>query len=148
MTTTLTTHSVLDAIREEHRKLDELYARIRETLSGQKRGMANVQVLFDELVKTVRRHFEHEEEGGYFREIIEMAPRLSSRADRLEEEHTELLKLAEHLAMNIRHSRDTQLWRFATRVDFEYFIHRCEDHESAETALVQDAYLQDIGALD
>lgn len=140
--------SAIDGIADEHRELEALYGRIRARLADKGECLKTVQALFDELVSRVRTHFATEEYGGYFREIVELAPRLSSRADRLEREHGELLAIAEQLAKDIRHACESRIWRFAIRVDFERFLHRCQEHEAAENTLVQDAYLQDIGALD
>lgn len=148
MTDQLLQETAIDVIADEHRELEALYERIRATLADRGECLKTVQELFDELADRVRRHFANEETGGYFHEIVELAPRLSSRADRLEREHAELLEIAEQLSRNIRHACETQIWWFAIRVDFERFIERCERHEAAENALVQDAYLQDIGALD
>lgn len=148
MSTTLISECAIDAIAEEHHELEALYERICNTLADRSECLETVRDLFQEMAQRVRRHFENEEQGGYFREIVELAPRCADKADQLEREHAELMEVAEQLARDIRHARETQVWRLAIRLDFENFIRRCEEHEAAETELVQEAYLQDIGAQD
>ncbi|MFQ5731124.1 MAG: hemerythrin domain-containing protein [Planctomycetaceae bacterium] len=148
MNTTLLTDGAIDAIGHEHHELQRLYAKIRATLDVRGGRVESVRDLFVVLTRRVREHFENEEKGGYFREILELAPRFSNEADRLQREHAELLDVAEQLAENIHHAQDSEIWRKAIQSDFEAFLCRCERHEAAETRLVQDAYLQDIGAMD
>ena len=148
MSTTSLTDSAIDAIDLEHHELERLYASIRATLAARRGDLEVVRSLFARLAERVKEHFASEETGGYFDEIIEIAPRLSGEADRLQHEHAELLEVAEQLADNIRHAQNSPIWWKAIRFDFESFIRRCEEHEAAENRLVQDAYLQDIGAMD
>ena len=147
MVNAVSTH-VFEEIDTEHRELDGLYAQIRVSLND---GLAPPRVIrkwLIELAAKLSGHFASEEEGGYFDEIVELAPRLSSATEALQREHGELLNRLELLQERLStvSSGSYQLESIAQEI--EAFLCQCDLHESRESALVQDAYLSDIGLGD
>jgi len=132
----------------EHVHLRELLLSVRETLATGDAERERLAGRLDELAEQVLDHFEHEEEGGYFAEVIGVAPRLCERANALLREHAEM---ARHLS-EMRHcaaerSRRSRWWE-ELREEFEKFFERFSAHEAAENVLLQEAYWDDIGAED
>ncbi|MBT4866455.1 MAG: hypothetical protein HON53_15230 [Planctomycetaceae bacterium] len=66
----------------------------------------------------------------------------------LREEHVSLLATLQAMCRLFDEAEDTPEWWQAIESDFEGFLCRCEAHESSENELVQEAWLQDIGACD
>jgi iron-sulfur cluster repair protein YtfE (RIC family) len=143
-----TASPVVFAIDEEHQRLDRMYGNIRTALSQESAPLGLLRSLFSELAEEVERHFVHEEDGGYFDEVVEMAPHLGATVQKLQMEHGDLLETLEAMHGLLAEAEDTESWRQAVRQDFEAFLHQCKEHESRENSLVQEAYSQDIGALD
>jgi hemerythrin-like domain-containing protein len=133
---------------DEHACLREMLDNIRSTLIARNASRSAVAAMFQQLSLVVLEHFEHEEQGGYFTEVIERAPRLSERADALLSEHpamaTQLVTLRTFAAR-----RDEPVQWFASLSEmFERFVECFRAHETAENQLVQEAYSDDIGAED
>ena len=98
--------------------------------------------------ESVLDHFRHEEDGGYFREAIEIAPRLSERADGLLAQHpqmaSQLVALQEHASKN----DSSEKWWQPLNDMFDRFLHHFYEDVVAEYELLYDAYNVDIGAED
>lgn len=139
---------VFEEVDAEHHELDCLYAQIRVSLND---GLAQPSIIGQWLVQLAEEltsHFAREEQGGYFDEIVELAPRLSSAAEALQREHGELLTRLDQLRQRLSVAPNGSAHLESTRRDFEAFLCECALHESRETALVQEAYLSDIGMGD
>jgi hypothetical protein len=137
--------AVFQEIDTEHRELDGLYAQIRVSLND---GLARPGVIrkwLTELSLKLSSHFEREEAEGYFDEIVELAPRLSSAAEALQREHSELLNRLDRLHELLSPPDNGLANLELIRQEFEAFLCDCDQHENCETALVQEAYLIDIG---
>ena len=147
MTANVTTE-VFEEIGAEHQELERQYAAFVEFLDGETVQVAILRRKLAELTVILKCHFEHEEQDGYFAEIIEIAPRLSYEAEELEAEHDGLLGRLEHLdeRLIVLHDDVDEIARL--RRDFADFIEACRTHERRETALVQEAWLTEIGAGD
>ena len=89
--TTKVTVEVLQESNSEHQELERQYAAFDAILGGEVVRAPVLRRRLSELAVILKCHFAHEEEGGFFKEIIDMAPRLSRRADELESEHDALL---------------------------------------------------------
>jgi len=139
---------LLATYAEEHRQLDQLFLRIRSELTPESGMPSSIALLFKELVERVSFHFAHEEEGGYYSEVIEQAPRLATVAEQLQKQHAHLLSIAEQLHREIEQVPEAAVRCHPIRVNFEEFVRQCSEHEAAENQLVQDAYTLDIGSKD
>lgn len=94
-----------------------------------------------ELVATVGNHFRLEEESGMFVDITAQSPELGSRVQGLLEQHHEL-----------RHRFSSIVDRLVSGEEIAPALVEALDaliaHERAETELIQDAYLTDLGRGD
>jgi len=149
MSTTTLHRTVIEEIHEEHEHLQELFSRIRAEFAAAVAGKPNeLNDLMAELVEVLDDHFHHEEEGGYFREIVFNLPRLTGIVDRLKRQHGVLLDTANVMRLRLLRPKDSVVSLAAMQVEFDDFLGQCKDHETREDELVQEAYWQDIGALD
>jgi hemerythrin len=139
---------VFEEIDAEHRELDRLYSQIRVSLNDCFARPYVIRKWLMELATKLSCHFAREEEGGYFDEIVELAPRLSFAAEALQREHGELLDSLDRLHKRLSTASSNLRQLDSIRQDFEKFLHKCDQHESRESALVQEAHLSDIGIGD
>lgn len=139
---------VFQEIDAEHRELERTYETIRAFLADDPEHMDVLRKSLTELSFELRRHFKREEDGGYFTDIMEIAPRLSDQATALESEHEQLLirlqQLEDRLSVAASRAEQHQLIHH----DLPAFINACQTHEHRETAIVQEAWLTDIGTGD
>lgn len=155
-TITLTVNSAfLQEIKEDHVDLWDLFGRLSEMAAegAIEVPTRHLQEMLAQLRDRLAFHFALEEGYGYFEEPLEVAPRLSHKADKLREEHAalysqvcDLCGLAERLpagdGTKVNAARKEVMRRFREFAACFY------QHETAETALIQEAFLQDIGVGD
>ena len=138
----------IEHIADEHVNLRALLEEIRETLSRQEATCAAVAARLAELSEDLFSHFAHEEEGGYFSEVISVAPRLKDEVDSLLEQHP---RLRQHLEQMLRHTEGgtpSKQWWDEAQAQFEEFTARLVEHEKRENALLQEAFSRDVGTAD
>lgn len=145
--TTRITDDVFQEIDSEHRELERQYSEFDAFLGGEAVQTPLLRRKLAELAVILKCHFQHEEEEGYFEEIIAVAPRLSYEAEELEAEHDALLGRLEYLDDQLTTTVDADDFT-RLRKDFTDFIAACRAHEHRETALVQEAWLTEIGTGD
>ena len=133
---------------ERHRALNELMARIDRALEEKTSTVAEVSDLLAQLGDRLVKHFELEEEGGYFAEALTQAPRLISRANELMIQHPKMTRYARELAGAADPAQQPDLWWKQTRERFKAFQAELQKHESQENDLLQEAYNRDLGAND
>lgn len=140
---------VLLAIHDEHERLEALLAELQWVLvKPSDTHLSIVKELMDELAVLLREHFAHEEEGGYFSELVDSRPAFAARVERLRQEHREMLAAVENINRQLRHADSTPLWFAMIETDFTSFLHRCELHQHEENGMVQEGYLIDEGGGD
>lgn len=108
---------------------------------SQARGL--VQEHLDALYTCLVEHFAAEEEGGYFGEVLEAHPEFERRIGRLGAQHAELLEQLEAATVEAKAEAMPQV-----RGTVGQLLDALRGHEAAERGLVQDATLQDVGAMD
>jgi len=91
-------------------------------------------------------HFDEEERNGYLAEALAAAPRFSTRADQLCQEHKNFLAELDRLRRCLR-ADEPESWKEA-RSDFEQLVANIRKHEGSENAIVQAAFGDDVGAAD
>lgn len=149
MSTATASSSILEQIHHEHERLEFLIAEIRWVLiEPSELHLRLFKGLMGELVPLLEDHFAHEEEGGYFAELIEIAPELSERVEQLRLEHGEMLATVRAINSRLQFADSTPNWFSAIRSDFTDFLQRCEAHQHEENAMAQEGYLRDTGAGD
>jgi RNA polymerase-binding transcription factor len=105
-------------------------------------------VLLADFARQLAAHFEREEAGGYLGEALAVAPRLSPRAERLRREHDSLLRDVERIGRHARFAHPhSAAWDRLER-EFRAVAAAIERHEIAESELVSDALLDDVGSVD
>ena len=137
----------LELLAQEHTRLHGLLVGARDALQRRLTASA-IGDLLDELSGHIGPHFAHEEEGGFFDEIIATAPHLKSRAESLLAQHAEFLKDMEQMFSRVREVGCSPRWCGDLAEQFEQFACRFLEHERAENALLQQAFNEDIGAPD
>lgn len=146
--TTKVTVEVFQEIDVEHRELERQYAAFEALLNSKSVRVTILRRRLNELAGILKSHFEREEEQGYFKEVVEMAPRLSHRAEKIEAEHEALLGRLGHLDDQLSTTADVEDELTKLRDEFCQFIEACRAHEHRETELVQEAWLTEIGEGD
>jgi len=143
----------LQEIKEDNRELRHLLdesAALMERLRGAielRRAAEMLEKLRDQLGM----HFSLEEAYGYFDDAIDVAPRLSRKAEELRSQHPqlflalcELVEEAEQLVYHERPSVDAgDLSRGFTR-----FLRQLQQHEAQEDALIIRSLNEEIGGGD
>ncbi len=133
------------ALRQQMRALEQLFeerngagdSRVRKTLA-----------LLEGFDPALRDHFAVEERGGYFSEVLQVAPRLNRRAERLQQNH---LEFRQRLNRLLELTRDAvgapDKWERVT-VGVAEFLQQLSVHEDAENELVREAFMHDLGQGD
>lgn len=140
---------VLLEIHDEHERLEILIAELQWVLlKPSDTHLSIVKELMDELVLLLREHFAHEEEGGYFDELVDLQPAVSARVEQLRQEHRQLLAAVQNMNRQLRHADSTPLWFAMIGAEFADFVQRCEAHQREENNMIQEGYLRDVGEGD
>ena len=133
---------------EDHQALKDLLARIEQALQQRDLPISEVGTLLGELGDRLVKHFELEEQGGYFAEALLQAPRLVARANELLAQHPKMCTQANSLLQLAGAEESADQWWQETGKRFLAFKEEVMKHESKEDSLLQEAYHQDIGAND
>jgi len=133
---------------EDHQALKDLLARIERALHKRDLAVSEVGKLLGELGYRLVKHFELEEQGGYFAEALLQAPRLVARANELLAQHPKMCTRANDLLQLAGAEENAEAWWQKTQERFLAFKEELMMHEIKEDSLLQDAYQQDIGAND
>lgn len=140
---------VLLESHEEHERLEILMAELQwGLLKPSDTHLSIVRELMDELAVLLKEHFAHEDDGGYFDELIEMQPAVAARVERLRLEHRQMLAAVLNMKRQLPHADSTPLWFAMIGTEFTDFVQVCEMHQREEYSMVQEGYLRDVGAGD
>lgn len=99
-----------------------------------------------ELREMIGDQFAREEQGGYLKETISVAPRFSGECEQLRHEHRLLLSDLDAMLDDLQQNPAEAVVSFHTR--FRDFATRFLKHEHHENAIVQMALEEDIGVCD
>ncbi|MCU0877581.1 MAG: hemerythrin domain-containing protein [Pirellulaceae bacterium] len=125
-------------------KLHWLYEQLASatlTAAEADRGLSQTQAELEE-------HFTHEESGGFFRDILDLAPELNERAQVLLREHQQLRAMFHSLRQTCRWACGESGSRSGWLAELEEFHRRFDAHEHAENELMYIAVQRDLGAGD
>lgn len=100
----------------------------------------------NELRDMIGDQFAREEQGGYLKDTISLAPQFAKECEQLRQEHRLLLSDLDAMLDDLQHSPAETMASFHAR--FRDFATRFLKHEHHETALVQMALEEDIGVCD
>jgi hypothetical protein len=141
--------TVFDDIHDEHERLDLFFSEITRALAQPEMSRPHVVMgLMAELVALLQNHFAHEEDGGYFTELVEVYPRVAETVERLRQQHRTMLATVRAIHGHLARTADRESCDPAIRRDFLQFVQQCDEHQHEENSLVQEAFCQDIGASD
>jgi iron-sulfur cluster repair protein YtfE (RIC family) len=133
---------------EEHGHLRKLCQQASDYLSRRQATRVKLTETLVQLRHELLDHFQQEELGGYFREVINIAPRLKGRADALRAQHLDLKARLDRLQSLAQQDEQTESWWQEMIAEFGGFLREFDEHERGETALLQEAYTRDIGTDD
>lgn len=140
----------LEQIRAQHfelgrliRALEKAFAALASECEDEARSR-HVLALLEDLDRALPEHFALEERGGYFFEVVEVAPRLRPRAERLQRSHVEFREQSRavlELARSAVGAPDKwERWKQLTAE----FLKRLRQHEADENELVREAFRDDL----
>ena len=141
-------HEFFEIMKAEHQELATVLREIRSAVSSEDRNRNQVEDLITRLSELMEVHFRHEEEGGYLKEALERAPRFTSKAESLLDQHEALQEEIEKLRLLVHSGMESQAWWTRIESDFHTFSDRLLNHEHAENKVVLEAFTDDIGTGD
>ncbi|NIP64333.1 MAG: hypothetical protein GTN96_07355 [Gammaproteobacteria bacterium] len=101
------------------------------------------------LARTMREHFEAEEEGALFTDLPKRNPMVHERLRVLREEHPKLQREVERIIEIIGGMREAELYELREiNARVQLFIARLRRHEATENELIFEAYWDDYGTGD
>lgn len=102
-------------------------------------------VLLTDLQTELPVHFEFEERGGYFSDVMRLAPRMSRELDRLKGDHLDFVERSRAL-LDLAYDVLRQSGRWGeVQNAFGALSTRLRIHERKENAIMQEVFSLDIG---
>ena len=93
-------------------------------------------------------HFIDEEEDGYLGPALHVAPRFTSQAEQLQQQHQKFLDHLDTLVVRLNaEDQPVNCWDEA-QSEFDSLIRDLRKHEAAENSIMQSAFGDDIGVGD
>lgn len=141
-------HAFFEQMQRDNEKLRDLLGEVTHEFAG---GVANADRLAEtlgSLAEQLETHFEEEEEAGVFDGVVERAPHMAERVDQLRQQHNDLRAAFAAIQRTAGSGDGTSPWWNDLANSFHDFSTNLMHHETAENAIVLEAYTQDIGAKD
>lgn len=132
----------------EHEALEKKLAHLNRQLEQRELPLQSIVSLLERLRNFFVSHFQKEETGGLFENVVERAPHLSRLADKLTHEHGELLERLDGLIRFAKRGTGQPLcWRML-RLRMQDLTAQLHQHEAEENGMLQMAYSDDLGTKD
>jgi iron-sulfur cluster repair protein YtfE (RIC family) len=141
-------HEAYEQVLRGHHELRGLLAQLHRLLADRAAAMTDIASNVSTLQQRLQEHFRIEEEGGYFVEAVDLAPRVSDRVAALEREHSQLLRQIQELHRFAGYCSGAAGERQKLEVDFHEFSGSLMRHENVENELLQEVFNDDIGSND
>lgn len=125
-------------LAEAHRELAKALVDVERALKRHDRSRRPIERQLGNLADLVESQFVREESGGYT-DALARAPRLTTTAERLLAEHTELLDDAKKLQILARSGVESKAWWRQIESDFTTLKARLLAHEQAEKKFLHEA---------
>jgi len=122
-----------------HRAVQELEKAMCSVRSDE--ALRDLKPLLSHIASILPEHFALEEQGGYFADVLSVAPHFAGMAADLQAEH-ELLIPSLHLIL--AKLDQPQVDRDQIVEEIESFVRAIHDHEDGETELVRSAFRGNI----
>ncbi|MEM8680936.1 MAG: hemerythrin domain-containing protein [Planctomycetota bacterium] len=140
---------VLHDIDDEHVRMRTLLGDVAAMLKARAVPVAEAKGDLAAVVTYLAEHFQNEDrKGGFFTEIIDLAPRLSEQAERVSHEHQELLANFERFVKRAEAEEGISSWWEDAQCEFHELSKQLMEHEHREQELLQAAFDDDIGTGD
>jgi len=142
----------MQEIKEDDDRLKRLLEEFRQLVSRSSLAYQE-KLCLASMVSDVRDrvafHFGLEEAFGYFEDPVAAAPRLSERVERLRSQHGELLEDVGRIVDLFEDSEPELPEDFSAVQEMcRMFLKFFDEHEAAESALIVQAFNEDIGGED
>lgn len=137
-----------ESLDEEHGYLRSWLVSLRQEFDASPTRAGQALAWLTRLRTAVVEHFQQEESGGYFAELVAAAPRLSKRAGELEREHAILLSVLETIVAELRQVAPQAALSAGVTGRFADFTQAFLTHEAAENDLVQSAFEDEPSTAD
>ena len=135
-------------IETEHHELHDLLITLQNRFAADPPDFSMVPSLLESLVLHLETHFEREEKGGWFDDLVEAAPRVAPQTRKLTQDHRELLTIASNLANRSKQPNMHEIeWKLIAE-EYEQLYNALEDHEKHERDLLNEVYVRDVGSKD
>jgi iron-sulfur cluster repair protein YtfE (RIC family) len=139
---------VVEQIRQDHAALRRKAHRIHTVLAQPEPTPGEIEKLLREFLSALVVHFAHEEEEGFFDEVVARAPRLAGPAGDLCNEHKELVRKADELCRFAAAGSPSVVWWRELNIRCREFNRELMYHEREENSLLQRAHQRDLGRSD
>lgn len=140
---------VFHDIDDEHVRMRTLLGDVAGLLKAKTAPIADVQRDLGSVVTYLTDHFRNEDRhGGFFTEIVDLAPRLVERAEGISHEHRDLLSAFEKFSQRATAEEASPTWWEDTQREFHDLSKQLMDHEHREQELLQEAFDDDLGGGD
>jgi iron-sulfur cluster repair protein YtfE (RIC family) len=141
-------HPIFRDVDVEHAEMRELLANVHRVLADQNQSSSEVVAMLDSLFGFLKAHFQHEDEGGFFDQITEQSPRLSDRAEEVQQEHATLLTEFQTLRALAERGGGDAAWWSQLNSEFHRLCKQLMHHEHREEDLLQESFNDEIGTGD
>ncbi len=136
-----------NAMRCEHRQIEKLLHHLERcldhmVLNGRTAaGIRSVAEQVEVLEKSLKCHFQREEEGGFLDDAVAAAPRCATVAEGLLDEHATLLTRVHELAKESREQLNTKQANWPSfAAALRNVIRQLKSHEERENELLRRAF--------
>jgi iron-sulfur cluster repair protein YtfE (RIC family) len=140
-------NDVRQQLQQEHSELRQLLGDIHRILAERLDTVVHVSEQLAALNEHVQTHFNDEEVGGFFDQVLGKTS-ASHRVNSLRDEHQRLLQAVRRINEHAKSGNGSADWWKRLESEFHEFNKDFMEHEHKENQLLQDAYEQDIGAAD
>jgi len=135
-------------LQAEHQELRDFFQEGTELLADPNWAVDDFFSLLAVLRRHLQEHFEHEEQGGYFREAILVSPQLAPRAAALLQQHARFMATVDQLIAAVGTELVTTAVRIEVIAEWQRFYGEFHQHEAGEVDLLQLVFNEDLGAGD
>ena len=139
-------------MQAEHQATKTLTKVIREHIaimpeSNHDKWLDGLRAAFARLTAHLQRNFKAQESGGYLKFIIEQRPTLTNEVERIRSEHTELLRMADRIRVDLAEATTADRLLIAdASARIQRFIAVVAQHDQRENMLTLFVFSQDIGS--
>lgn len=145
--------ALLQMLLDEHRDIFKQIADLRSFWNevnelGQGPKYEEMGSRVQELRRHLAKHFANEELGGYLAPALQRTPQFVAQAEQLQLQHAEFLDTLDHYTSRLQTCESAfHCWQ-EVRTEFEDFLQRLNEHEVAETTIVEAAVVSEVNTAD